>query len=207
MNNSLHAQFLHLKSRSPPQLSCLDPYFRNLNRFGNVIPTPEFLVTLQHPPEYINASILCNGSYIATQAPLRNSFASFWQMIFEKKCPLVCALTPLSVMDTYYPTEVGSTLSFGFFNVTLNFEQIFQDCKTVCRSFTVSPSYSTSCSEAQPSSPCTPGVLTLCNSYSSNVHHCIHLQYLDWPDGGIPTSFQSCCSFLSLISDHCGGFQ
>ncbi|KAL0249564.1 hypothetical protein GEMRC1_004794 [Eukaryota sp. GEM-RC1] len=115
----------------------------------------------------------------------------------KKKCPLVCALTPLSVMDTYYPTEVGSTLSFGFFNVTLNLEQIFEDCKAVCRSFTLSSSFnSTSCSEAQPSSPCTSGVLILCNSYASTVHHCTHLQYLDWSDGGVPTSLQSCGSFF-----------
>ena len=91
-----------------------------LNRYINVVPFDENRVKLQHGPnDYINASLLSSKSsspnqwsYIATQGPLRQTAAAFWQMVWEQRAAVIVMLTRVTEKQAekcaqYFPLRLG----------------------------------------------------------------------------------------------------
>jgi len=146
------------------------------NRFRDVMPNEGTRVVLDPVNErgdgdYINANYVDARRlfgvpfvYIAAQAPLRNTVFDFWRMIFENNsvfvvmlCQEIEAGKPKS--ERYWPDAEGDVLSLGPLTIELLKENVRND--TIFRKIS----------------------LRTGNSKERIVHH---LQYLRWPDQGIP---------------------
>ncbi|KAJ9050208.1 tyrosine protein phosphatase 1 [Entomophthora muscae] len=104
------------------------PENQGKNRYNNVLPYDSTRVLIrqripssQPEADYINANYIqvpeCPFKYIATQAPLPETFADFWCMITEAHSPLMLVLTkrvegPSVKYHKYWPKLAGEPLEF-----------------------------------------------------------------------------------------------
>jgi len=102
------------------------------NRYPNVLPLDHSRVVLSGPEgaDYINANYIRgfqnNKAYIATQAPIRDTFADFWRLIYEQQVHLIVMLTKLTEngkakADVYWPSKPNESSFFG--NILVTFSQ------------------------------------------------------------------------------------
>jgi len=105
--------------------ACLVQNYRTKNRYGNVLPVESTRVKLDRDGSdiYINANHV-SSKFICTQAPLTTTFDDFWMMVWDKDCPLICALNRLMEGnavkgDRYWPEQPGESMLCGEINVTL----------------------------------------------------------------------------------------
>ncbi|KAK5880174.1 hypothetical protein CesoFtcFv8_023229 [Champsocephalus esox] len=160
------------------------------NRFRDVVPYEENRVELVPNKEnntgYINAShikVMIRGEewhYIATQGPLANTCADFWQMVWEQGVNVIAMVTaeeeggrPKS--HRYWP-KLGSkhnSATHGKFKVTTKFR-------------TDSGCYATT-------------GLKVKHLLSGQERTVWHLQYTDWPEQGCPEYVQGFLSYLEEI--------
>jgi len=118
------AEMMHARGTAISTAALLD---QNLykNRYGNVLPNAATIVQLKNGSEgsYINANHIKgveDGMYIASQAPLPNTFNDFWLMIWEQRVKLIVMLTKLQEnnkpkAEVYWPTRgaLGQTVKAG----------------------------------------------------------------------------------------------
>jgi len=111
------------------------------NRYHNVLPYDNNIPQLTND-KYINASYIniSNTKFIATQAPLINTFNDFWQMVYENKTSLIVMLTKLLENNKikahcYWPNTLDKKETFGDIYVVLN--SISGDNILTSRQFTV----------------------------------------------------------------------
>ncbi|KAJ1535148.1 hypothetical protein HK096_002975 [Nowakowskiella sp. JEL0078] len=121
------------------------------NRYQDIVPFDYNRVCLDSADEhsdYINASFVggfpgCK-TYIACQAPLESTLADFWQMIWDKKSPLIVMLTPLEENGRlksaqYWPPAIGKQSTYG--NLVVSFEdeeRVPSQMMVIVREFIVS---------------------------------------------------------------------
>lgn len=115
------------------------------------------------------------NKYIATQGPLSSTCEEFWQMVWEQGCSLIVMVTPLlergrSKCHKYWP-DVDESEKYG------------DHLKVV----STSESGNSSMVERH---------LKLTNLETSEEREVMHLQYLAWPDHGVP---DDATEFLNLI--------
>jgi len=162
---------------------------RNKNRFSNVLPPEHTRVVLSNIPneecsDFINANWISGhipGSekaYIATQGPLPSTFADFWRMVWEQNAAIVVMLTKevesgKLKCDHYWP-EVDEPLIAGNFKITISDTEEIQRSELIERK------------------------LTIQNIEKNQSRPVLQLQYIAWPDHGLPTSTTA---FLSLLDD------
>lgn len=156
------------------------------NRYANVVPLPESRVLLQRlnddeKTEYINANYVKGPSdtsnyYIATQAPLDNTVADFWRMIWEQNSKVIVMATNLTENGVercaeYIPASVvlDNSQSHGDFQVTL-------------KSREVKGKYAVS-------------QIHLKNMKTNTWREIMHL-WCSWPENGCPTDESSVISLL-----------
>lgn len=156
------------------------------NRYANVIPAPETRVKLQKlnnddKSEYINANFVkgpkdSTNYYIATQAPLENTVADFWRMIWEQNSKVIIMATDL--------TENGVERSAEYIpaSVVLDNSQAFGDFQVTLKSREVKGKYAVS-------------QVHLKNLKTSTWREIMHLWY-SWPENGCPTDESSIISLL-----------
>nr|XP_057913310.1 tyrosine-protein phosphatase non-receptor type 14-like [Doryrhamphus excisus] len=160
------------------------------NRFRDVVPYEENRVELVPNKEnntgYINAShikVTIRGEewhYIATQGPLANTCADFWQMVWEQGVSVIAMVTAeeeggRSKSHRYWP-KLGSkhnSATHGKFKVTTKFR-------------TDSGCYATT-------------GLKVKHLLSGQERTVWHLQYTDWPEQGCPEYVQGFLSYLEEI--------
>jgi tyrosine-protein phosphatase non-receptor type 4 len=111
--------------------------------------------------------------YIATQGPLTNTCDDFWQMIWEQKSALIIMVTPL--------VECGSIKCFKYWP-DLNETQ------------TLSNLLQLNCTKQIETSSLVEREFRLIRNGEERI--CTHLQYLAWPDHGVPDDPMQ---FLELI--------
>jgi len=159
------------------------------NRFSNVLPpentrVPLKMVEGEDGSDYINANFISGfipGSekaYIATQGPLRETFQDFWRMVWEQNSTVVVMLTKevedgRHKCDRYWPEEDESIIT-DLFKVTVSDQEETQKSELIERK------------------------LVLHNLTTNESRPILHLQYIAWPDHGLPTSTTA---FLSLLED------
>ncbi|XP_029641943.1 tyrosine-protein phosphatase non-receptor type 14-like [Octopus sinensis] len=125
-----------VKSQMPCSVGChVDNLSRN--RYQSIVPYDENRVQLSGRPDnmlgYINASSikwrrgLHKLSFIAAQAPLKNTVEDFWQMIWEQKVSIIIMLNARDDEDKllccqYWPQEWNLDQKFqsGPFTVTFH---------------------------------------------------------------------------------------
>ncbi|KAI5070203.1 hypothetical protein GOP47_0014546 [Adiantum capillus-veneris] len=155
------------------------------NRYLDVLPYDDTRVLLEEiangrTSSYINASYVVDPTheslpkFIATQGPLPNTNADFWEMVVQQQCPVIVMLTGLVdesnkmvKCDNYFPAKPQESLTYGRFRITNKGTTISQNAAAY-RLLEIE--------HVQPGAAAPIPVL--------------HMQ-LDWPDYGIPTSTAS----------------
>ncbi|XP_060523281.1 tyrosine-protein phosphatase non-receptor type 4 isoform X2 [Cylas formicarius] len=161
----------------------------NKNRYRDILPYDETRVVLANAPsgDYINANhvrmIIPNSDtvnhYIATQGPLQSTTEDFWQMVLEQECTLIVMLTTLvergrTKCHKYWP-GVGEALAMQNAIVKCVKEETDSSASFIFRDF------------------------VLIDVKNENAARKIrHMQYVAWPDHGVP---DSPCQFLKFTDD------
>ena len=155
------------------------------NRYPDVLPFEETRVKLSNPEDYINANyvqINSRGRFISTQAPLPQTFITFWKMVWENNAPVIVMLTKImekrKIKAHCYWPAVGETEIFGDLHVTLISEEI-QDKFIIVREMQLRNT-----------------------STVENPRRLCHIQYTEWPDFGVPRSTDIIRKVLDLSDNY-----
>lgn len=166
------------------------------NRYGNVIPNPEYRVILGgRPPDddYINASWVIPNRVIATQHPLEkdsrrvDTRGDFWHMVYENRVPAIVMLLKLDPTNpdrmrntiAYWPEKIGEMKTFGSINVRLLNHTM--EGNVIHRLFEI----------ALKTSP-------------EDVRKVNHFQYELWPDNGVPSNPRDVIQIINTMDTHVG---
>lgn len=159
------------------------------NRYNNIWPYEHSRVKLINLPsiqkiynndndDYFNANYihfpkLSNNRYIATQNPLQSTFEDFWKIIWYNKIPLIICLNNQSLMlnQKYFDDQFFPTsqLKVEVISTKNQSNYIHREIK-----------------------------LSKLNYNHDNTQIINHFEYKDWPDFGVPKTFDS---ILNLIND------
>ncbi|RLM59136.1 hypothetical protein C2845_PM18G02220 [Panicum miliaceum] len=140
--------------------------WKRRNRHRNVLPFDENRVRLQTSEgnDYINANhIKTEGNdktrFISTQGPKPQTFAHFWQMIYENRCPAIVMVTPATPKKCheYLPLNKDLEEDYGEFNVKIT--KTRYDDPLELRSVKIQ------------------------RKKSDRVHSLLHIRYSDWRAG------------------------
>ncbi|KAK8396556.1 hypothetical protein O3P69_005532 [Scylla paramamosain] len=186
---SLVAQFEQLYRRKPG-LTVTEARRQDnekKNRYRDISPydTTRVILTTTASGDYINASYVnmeVQGSgiinrYIASQGPLAGTCTDFWHMVWEQQSTLIVMLTTVVEQGRvkchrYWP-RLYETVDFGILQVTCNKEEE------------------------------TPGFafreFTLINTETQEERHITHMQYLAWPDHGVPDDSTEFLNFVTQV--------
>lgn len=165
----------------------------NKNRYTDVMPYDSTRVKLFPVPgvpgsDYINANFIQgydeDSWMIATQGPLQNTCSDFWRMIWEQRVAVIAMLAKLKEggrekVYQYWPDEVGIARQYDSIEVKLIAAADERDF--VLRTF----------------------ILT--HKPTGKTRELRHLQYLVWPDHGVPIDPSSFLAFaLEVRRAHTG---
>jgi receptor-type tyrosine-protein phosphatase N len=158
------------------------------NRYPDILPYDHSRVILNDlanisGSDYINANTITdhdprNPAYIATQGPLPNTTADFWQMVWEQGSVIIVMLTRLmengvAMCHRYWPEE-GSEV-YHTYEVHLVSEHIWCDDYLV-RSF------------------------YLKNLKTSETRTVTQFHFLSWPENGVPPNAKSILEFRRKVN-------
>ncbi|CAH8619198.1 unnamed protein product [Heterobilharzia americana] len=158
------------------------------NRYPNILAYDRTRVTIQWShhsqignssgSDYINANFIDGyrkqNAYIATQAPLTNTFDDFWSMIWEQNTSVIVMLSKIIEegqiqCDQYWPTS-GKLI---FSDIIITHLETIELANYTMRNFEIR---------------------------RQNEHRRIwHLQYTSWPEQGIPTYSTVFLMFLRRV--------
>ncbi|XP_066253598.1 tyrosine-protein phosphatase non-receptor type 4 isoform X2 [Euwallacea similis] len=182
--------------RKHPDLTCNEaakPENLNKNRYRDISPYDQTRVILQNPVngEYINANFVemkiagteVVNRYIATQGPLQSTTEDFWQMVLEQGSTLIVMLTTViergrAKCHKYWP-DVGQVLTLQNAIVKCVKEETDDTGSFIFRDF------------------------VLIDVKDDNTSREIkHMQYIAWPDHGVPDSPQQFLTFTKDVQNN-----
>uniref|UniRef100_A0A8I5R0J4 Tyrosine-protein phosphatase non-receptor type n=2 Tax=Papio anubis TaxID=9555 RepID=A0A8I5R0J4_PAPAN len=155
------------------------------NRYKDVLPYDTTRVLLKGNEDYINASYVnmeipaanLVNKYIAAQGPLPHTCAQFWQVVWDQKLSLIVMLTTLTERGRtkchqYWP-DPPDVMDYGSFHIQCQSE----DCTIayVSREMLVT------------------------NTQTGEEHTVTHLQYVAWPDHGVPDDSSDFLEFVNYV--------
>ncbi|XP_029868164.1 tyrosine-protein phosphatase non-receptor type 3 isoform X6 [Aquila chrysaetos chrysaetos] len=161
------------------------PQNMDKNRYKDVLPYDATRIILQGDEDYINAnyvnmeipSVGIVNRYIATQGPLPHTCAHFWQVVWDHKLSLIIMLTTLTERGRtkchqYWP-DPPDVMEYGSFRVRCHSE----DCTIayVVREMVIT------------------------NVETEQQHTVTHLQYVAWPDHGVPDDSMDFLEFVTCM--------
>uniref|UniRef100_A0A452RTW4 protein-tyrosine-phosphatase n=1 Tax=Ursus americanus TaxID=9643 RepID=A0A452RTW4_URSAM len=155
------------------------------NRYKDVLPYDTTRVLLQGNEDYINASYVnmeipaanLVNKYIAAQGPLPHTCAQFWQVVWDQKLSLIVMLTTLTERGRtkchqYWP-DPPDVMEHGHFHIRCQSE----DC-TLAYVFRE---------------------MLVTNTETGEEHTVTHLQYVAWPDHGVPDDSSDFLEFVNSV--------
>jgi protein tyrosine phosphatase len=169
--------------------------FHNMtkNRYRDIVPREATRVVLSSDgrpgSDYINANHLNVGDgeltqpFICAQAPLPNTMDDFWRMAVEQAVGVIVMLTKVDqTAQAYFPLDTTTPCVFNNFVVSLCEEpKLFGTRRNiVLRKFRLTSS-----------------------KYASQT--VFHLQYLSWPDHGVPETADDLLQLIAL-TDQCQAY-
>ncbi|NXO47766.1 PTN3 phosphatase, partial [Aramus guarauna] len=161
------------------------PQNMDKNRYKDVLPYDATRIILQGDEDYINANYVnmeipsagIVNRYIATQGPLPHTCAHFWQVVWDHKLSLIIMLTTLTERGRtkchqYWP-DPPDVMEYGSFRVRCHSE----DCTIayVVREMVIT------------------------NVETEQQHTITHLQYVAWPDHGVPDDSMDFLEFVTCM--------
>ncbi|CAM9607037.1 unnamed protein product [Lampetra fluviatilis] len=180
-------QFEDLYRKKPGMsMSCARlPQNAGKNRYRDISPYDDTRVLLCGEDDYINANHINMeladrvNRYIACQGPLPATSADFWQMVWEQGSTMIVMLTTITERGRvkchqYWPNPPG-TETHGDFVVTC----VKEDCNLACvfREF------------------------TLTKKEKEEERLVSHLQYVAWPDHGVPDDPHQFLQFVKSVRE------
>ena len=168
-----------------------------LCRYKNILPHPHTRVELDDAPgltaeeqeesKFINASYVSNFSkrnpkkYIATQGPKPSTQDHFWRMIWEQNSTLIVMVTGLTEngkakCHAYWPDDKGTSLTILPTNMRVTNLGVAA-LKNV-------------------------NVSTLELELNDEIRTVTHLQFLGWPDQGVPKSVKALTDTIEMVREH-----
>ncbi|XP_026563783.1 tyrosine-protein phosphatase non-receptor type 4 isoform X2 [Pseudonaja textilis] len=187
------AQFDQLYRKKPGMTMLCAKLPQNIskNRYRDISPYDATRVILNSNEDYINANYInmeipsssIINKYIACQGPLPNTCPDFWQMIWEQNSSMVVMLTTQVERGRvkchqYWPEPGGSSL-YGNFQVT-------------CHSEEGNPAY-------------VFREMTLFNLEKNEDRPLTQIQYVAWPDHGVPDDSSDFLDFVCLVRERRAG--
>ncbi|XP_066112664.1 tyrosine-protein phosphatase non-receptor type 3 isoform X3 [Saccopteryx bilineata] len=155
------------------------------NRYKDVLPYDTTRVLLQANEDYINASYVnmeiaaahLVNKYVAAQGPLPHTCAQFWQVVWDQKLSLIVMLTTLTERGRtkchqYWP-DPPEVVEHGSFHIRCQSE----DC-TIAYVFRE---------------------MLVTNTETGEEHTVTHLQYVAWPDHGVPDDSSDFLDFVNYV--------
>ncbi|XP_075237521.1 protein tyrosine phosphatase Meg isoform X2 [Lycorma delicatula] len=191
-SGSLVAQFEKLY-RKKPGLSTNDakrPENHAKNRYRDISPYDVTRVILLRGSDgdyinanYVNMEIPGSGiinRYIATQGPLSNTVSDFWQMVVEVGSTLVVMVTTLvergrSKCHKYWPSVLETMPLAPHLHLTCTKEEADASSTYIIREF------------------------ILRDLESGDERDITHMQYLSWPDHGVPDNMSVFLAFTEAV--------
>uniref|UniRef100_A0A673HNC4 Tyrosine-protein phosphatase n=1 Tax=Sinocyclocheilus rhinocerous TaxID=307959 RepID=A0A673HNC4_9TELE len=181
------AQFDQLYRKRPGMSMSCARFSQNVskNRYRDISPYDTTRVVLKGTDDYINANFLnmevpgkCEVKrYIACQGPLPGTCSDFWQMVWEQSAALVVMLTTQvergRVKCHQYWPNVSASGTYGGFQVT--------------------------CVSEEGNSAYLLRDLTLSHLESKEERQICQMQYLAWPDHGVPDDSSDFLNFVSQV--------
>ncbi|KAG5445331.1 Tyrosine-protein phosphatase non-receptor type 4 [Clonorchis sinensis] len=227
-DGSILSRFEQLPRRKPGFTTIASRLNENIlkNRYRDISPYDQTRVILkQGTGDYINASYVIMDfpkagfslNYIAAQGPLPSTYGDFWQMCWEQHVSVVVMLTAVSekgrVKCHQYWPDLGQTLRFSAFNpnlissrsstghptsTELQIQTVQEEVAGdfAFREFTISQlSLTTQRSSALQNNP---------NPKTTESRRITQLQYITWPDHGVPNNPTDFISFVERVRDKRG---
>ncbi|XP_077329134.1 tyrosine-protein phosphatase non-receptor type 9 [Lithobates pipiens] len=165
----------------------LAPVNRDRNRYGDVPCLDQTRVKLKRAnwhdrSDYINASFmdgyLQKNAYIGTQGPMENTFQDFWQMVWEQNVLVIVMTTRVEEgghrkCGQYWPLSPGSEASYGAVTVTNKAMDNHQHYRST--------------------------TLELRIHQGRERRQISHMQFLSWPDFGVPSSAAALIHFRDAV--------
>ncbi|XP_042328260.1 tyrosine-protein phosphatase non-receptor type 3 isoform X3 [Sceloporus undulatus] len=161
------------------------PQNMDKNRYKDVLPYDITRVVLQGKEDYINANyvnmeISSTGivnKYIATQGPLPHTCVHFWQAVWDHKLSVIIMLTTLTERGRtkchHYWPDPPDIVEYGNFRIKCRSE----DC-TIAYVFRE---------------------ILITNIETEEEHTVTHLQYVAWPDHGVPDDSTAFLEFVTCM--------
>eukprot|EP01080_Neovahlkampfia_damariscottae_P008788 gene8788-736_t len=164
------------------------------NKYSKVLPNEKTRVKLQttekHEEDYINANLIdlegVKQKYIATQAPITETFVDFWRMVLEYRCRVIVMLTETdedtpdecnflgkSKADRYWPL-LGETIIYGHVEIETISQTRVKDINQL--------------------------EFILRDLNHKNSRRIYFYQYLGWPDMGCPKCSKSLNYIMQQMS-------
>ncbi|KAJ7313889.1 hypothetical protein JRQ81_005666 [Phrynocephalus forsythii] len=161
------------------------PQNMDKNRYKDVLPYDITRVILQRNDDYINANYVnveipsagLMNKYIATQGPLPHTCVHFWQAVWDHRLSLIIMLTTLTERGRtkchqYWP-DPPDIAEYGNFRIKCHSE----DC-TIAYVFRE---------------------MVITNIETEEEHTLTHLQYVAWPDHGVPDDSTAFLEFVTYM--------
>uniref|UniRef100_A0A1A8GBM2 protein-tyrosine-phosphatase n=1 Tax=Nothobranchius korthausae TaxID=1143690 RepID=A0A1A8GBM2_9TELE len=186
-SGAILAQFDQLYRKRPGMTMLCAKLPQNIskNRYRDISPYDATRVTLKSTDDYINANYInmeipassLINRYIACQGPLPNTCPDFWRMTWEQSSSMVVMLTTQVERGRvkchqYWPNPDNSA-TYGDFKVT--------------------------CHNEEGNSAYLVREMTLIYSQSDQQREITQLQYLAWPDHGVPDDSTDFLDFVALV--------
>ncbi|ESP00543.1 hypothetical protein LOTGIDRAFT_157817 [Lottia gigantea] len=171
----LFSEYAHIKMEAPSGTFLESKARHNLpkNRYTDVLAYDhsrvKLPVTEDNPDDYINANYvdgyMQKNAYISTQGPLPKTFEDFWRMVWSNQTQVIVMTTKTIERQRmkcgqYWPNEETTNEQFEEFIVYNNTIKQFQDYIET--------------------------KLILHNTKTGESRNITHLQFVTWPDYGIP---------------------
>ncbi|XP_078275039.1 tyrosine-protein phosphatase non-receptor type 3-like isoform X3 [Rhinoraja longicauda] len=186
-SGTLLNQFDQLYRKKPGLIISCAKMTKNMdrNRYKDVLPYDVTRVVLNGSENYINANyvnmeICCTtvlNKYIAAQGPLPHTCPHFWQTVWEQGSSFIVMLTTLTergrVKCHQYWPDPPEISTYGNFQVTCHLEN---------------------CSIAY-----VVREMTLTNLETGLERVVSHLQYVAWPDHGVPDDSMDFFDFVTFV--------
>eukprot|EP00055_Hartaetosiga_balthica_P008299 m.30434 g.30434 ORF g.30434 m.30434 type:complete len:690 (-) comp6228_c0_seq2:2857-4926(-) len=179
-----HFSDLQLLPRPTDFTAACDEKNRGKNRYRNILPYDFNRVKLQSPSsngtDYINASYIDGYSqprkFIASQGPLEGTVTDFWQMVWENNCPVIAMVAQV--------VEDGRMKCFAYWEVKK------------CGPFSIEVDQIKSFDGIQYRR------IVLHNTTTNESRSIHQLQFISWPDHGIPDDPSNFLYLRSLVREY-----
>ncbi|CUG93248.1 tyrosine specific protein phosphatase, putative [Bodo saltans] len=175
-----------------------------LNRYSNILANEQTLFPpSKEPAVYINANRMpfdTPHTLIASQAPISDEgLIPWWHVICSYKISLVMMLTRevenhVPKADRYWPREVNQEERYGPYRVVLESEEHIPELQLKVRQLSVALATRKDSSEDETKREA--------KEKNEQKHRVTQLQYLGWPDHGIPSSTVAFRKMMERLEQH-----